>query len=143
MKKHFFRMLSVALCFALIAAIALPACARASDYFSAYTITASAKGSGIVRFGNLVNGTKTMQEIGFTKIAVYEYQTSSSSYVNVYNYTTSNTTSMTVINDDSHARYVDYKGTPGKIYYATVTLYAKDASGSEKLSVNTNIVTAT
>lgn len=143
MRKSASRLFALAICVAFLTSIMITASARASDYFDSYNISATAAGGGKVRVSVLVNGTRTMQEIGTTSIAIYEYQSSSSSYTKVYTYTTSNTTGMTVKNDYSMGKSVTYQGTPGKYYYAIVTLYAKDASGSEKLLVNTNIVTAT
>ena len=78
-----------------------------------------------------------MQELGAEKIYIWEQQ-SDGSYENEKTYTSG------LIDKNTAAAYrmITYSGTPGVKYYATVVLYAKDSSGSEKLYSSTNVITA-
>lgn len=115
--------------------------ARASDYFAATGAWATAIGRGkfVVEFD--INATKIMDEVGATKILIKERQ-SDGSYDIVKTFTRYNTTSLIEKNSSCAYAKVSYTGTPGTKYYASVTLYAKDSNGSEKMGVVTNTITA-
>ena len=110
---------------------------RASDYFSYTDVWATPQGNGkfIVEFD--INATHTMQELGAEKIYIWEQQ-SDGSYENVKTYSSG----LIDKNTADAYRMITYYGTSGVKYYATVVLYAKDSSGSEKLYSNTRVVTA-
>ncbi|WP_337542806.1 hypothetical protein [Dysosmobacter sp.] len=110
---------------------------RASDYFAYTDVWATALGSGRVAVEFDINATDIMQELGAEKIYIWEQQ-SDGSYENVKTYTTG------LIDKNTSAAYrmITYYGTSGVKYYATVVLYAKDSSGSEKLYSSTRVITA-
>lgn len=115
--------------------------ARSSDYFAMTEVWATATGSGkfIVEFD--INATHTMTEVGATKIIIKERQ-SDGSYEGVKTFTRYNTSGLIQRNSSCAYAKVSYTGTPGTKYYASVTLYAKDGSGSETMGVVTNTITA-
>ena len=110
---------------------------RASDYFSYTDVWATPQGNGkfIVEFD--INATHTMQVLGADKIYIWEQQ-SDGSYDNVRTYTSG----LTDTNTADAYRKITYYGTSGVKYYATVVLYAKDSSGSEKIYSDTRVITA-
>ena len=118
-------------------ALSAGAVVRASDYFAVTEVWATSRGNGkfIVEFD--IGAKRTMQELGAEKIYIWEQQ-SDGSYENVKTYTSG------LIDKNTAAAYrmITYSGTPGVKYYATVVLYAKDSSCSEKLYSSTNVITA-
>ncbi len=114
---------------------------RASDYFW-YTdawATPTGHGNFIVEFD--VSTTDTMQEVGASRIVIYE-QKSSGLYRTVKIFTRYNTPEMIDTNSSCNYYRVSYSGTPGIKYYAVVTFYAKNASGSEVMNMTTRTITA-
>ena len=94
-------------------------------------------GGGRVAVEFDINATDIMQELGAEKIYIWEQQ-SDGSYENVKTYSSG----LIDKNTADAYRMITYYGTSGVKYYATVVLYAKDSSGSEKLYSNTRVVTA-
>lgn len=118
------------------------ALAMASDYFWYTCAYATALGGGKVLVEFDIDATHIMEEVGATDVYIYEQQ-SSGAYKNVY----------TFISDDYYSSMIDtnsafgngevtYQGIPGRKYFATVAVYAKDSEGSETRYYDTNIVTA-
>ena len=87
---------------------------RASDYFAYTDVWATALGSGRVAVEFDINATDIMTY----------------------------TTGLIDKNTSAAYRMITYYGTSGVKYYATVVLYAKDSSGSEKLYSSTRVITA-
>lgn len=142
MKKHI-RLLSVVLALALMFSMIPLANAvetRGSDYFAAHVVQAFAIGNGKVLVEFDIDATDMMDEIGASKIRIYEQQ-SNGTYTNVYTYTRDDD-GMMFYNDCFANSDVTYQGIPGRKYYATVSLYCKDNTGSETITRNTNVVTA-
>lgn len=140
MKHTITRLLTMIFSCALVVAMLVPmagAVARASYYFSATEIVATATGNGKVVVEFDINATHTMKEVGATEIIIWEKQ-SNGSYDEVKSYTSG----LIDTNTAFSYRRVTYYGTPGTKYYATVVCYAKDSNGSEKLYCDTNVVTA-
>ena len=81
-----------------------------------------------------------MEEIGASKIRIYEQQ-SNGTYSNVYTYTRDDD-GMMFTNDYWANSDVTYQGVSGRKYYAAVSLYCKDSTGSQTITRNTNVVTA-
>ena len=110
---------------------------RASDYFSYTEVWATPQGNGkfIVEFD--INATHRMDQLGADKIYIWEQQ-SDGSYDNVKTFTSG----LIDTNTSAAYRRVSYSGTSGAKYYATVVLYAKDSSGSEKIYSDTRVITA-
>lgn len=142
MKRRSVRVFSSILaCVLLMSCMFSSAFARASDYFAYTFVNAAAVGGGRVTFEFDVNTTHTMDEVGASRIIVWERQ-SDGTYDNVKTYTRYNTSGL--IEKDATCAYaaVTYQGKSGTDYYATVTFYAKDENGSGTYYSNTGIVTA-
>ena len=142
MKKHI-RLLSVVLALALAFAMIPMANAtetRGSDYFAAHVVQAFAIGNGKVLVEFDIDATDMMDEIGASKIRIYEQQ-SNGTYSNVYTYTRDDD-GMMFTNDCFANSDVTYQGVSGRKYYAAVSLYCKDSTGSQTITRNTNVVTA-
>lgn len=114
--------------------------ARASDYFWFTDAWATPTGHGnfIVEFD--VSTTDTMLEVGASRIVIYEQQ-ANGSYKTAKIFTRYNTPDMIDTNSSCNYCRVSYSGTSGTKYYAVVTFYAKNASGSESMNMNTKIIT--
>ena len=72
---------------------------------------------------------KNASELGFTKVIVQEK--SGSSWTDVATYTSTKNSEFIIKNALAHSASVSYSGTEGKSYRAKVTVYAKDANGSD------------
>lgn len=114
--------------------------ARASDYFwfTDAWVTPTGHGNFILEFD--VSTTDTMQEVGASRIVIYEQQ-SNGLYKTVKIFTRYNTPDMIDTNSSCNCCRVSYSGTSGTKYYAVITFYAQNASGSETLNMNTKIIT--
>lgn len=142
MKKHI-RLLSVVLALALMFSMIPLANAqetRGSDYFAASGVQSFAIGNGKVLVEFDIAATDMMDEIGASKIRIYEQQPNGT-YTNVYTYTRDDD-GMMFYNDCFANSDVTYQGIPGRKYYASVSMYCKDSTGSETITRNTNVVTA-
>lgn len=114
---------------------------RASNYFASTAIIVTPTGSGNLVLEIDVNATRTMQEVGASKIIVYEQQ-SNGKYAAVKTFTRDNTSSLITKNDAFAYARVSYHGKVGVNYYALAAFYAKNSRGSETLYDNSKVVTA-
>lgn len=136
-QKH----LSLLLCLVLLFTMAIPAGARASDYFHRTNISATAGGGGTLRIKLNIAATGTMQELGATEVIVHERQ-ANGTYKPVRTFTRNQNPSLIRKNSSSNVVSLTYKGTPGKYYYITAHCYAKNASGTGATWVGSNAVRA-
>lgn len=127
------------LCFILTCCMALPASARASEYFHRTYVHATDVGGGTLSILIDLAATGTMQEVGASKVVVYEKK-SSGSYEPVYTFTREAYPSLISYNRLSHVNYLTYYGSPGKYYYVSAAFYAKNANGSQTLWGSSSIV---
>lgn len=74
MKRIGQKQLSLLLCLVLLFTMAIPAGARASDYFNNTYVSATAVGGGTLRIKVDVAASGIMQELGATEIIVHERQ---------------------------------------------------------------------
>ena len=149
MKTWCVRALSLCLLVVLILGLSVPAGAasirepdveiQASNYFGRRKVTASAAGSGKLQIVVDVVAKGTMQEVGATKVTVYEQQ-SDGTYKAVYTYTRYNTPALIQKNRLSNKFELTYQGKSGTYYYAVAACYAKDASGSQQISITSEKV---
>ena len=137
------RILSLLCALCLLCALTIPALAsaRASYYFGCTDVKAYAVGGGEVLFEIDVDATHTMLEVGADVVFVYEQQ-SNGEYEVVATIERVDNDYMTVENSWFACIDVRYQGIPGRKYFAAIGCYARDASGSEILYFNTNVVTA-
>lgn len=133
------RSLAFVLCVALMCCMVIPASARASEYFHRTYVKTTNVGGGTLSIMVDLAATGTMQEVGATKVVVYEKQ-SNGNYEPVYTFTREAYPSLITYNRLSYITYVTYYGEPGKTYYASAAFYAKNANGSQTLWGDSNIV---
>lgn len=138
MKSTKKRLLSIFLFTILIFGMALPAGARASEYFHRTYIEATDIGSGVIRIKVDLGATETMQELGATKVIVYEKKADGSSAL-VRTYTREDTPSLITYNKASYVTYVTYYGSSSKSYYAICAFYAKNSNGAQILWGSSNV----
>lgn len=113
---------------------------RASDYFSSYSVAATSGSEGDVAISISIRPKRTMDSIGATKIVIQEKN--GNRWKEVYTKTGSNYNGLLDSDSSSFRGSYTYSGTSGKTYRAIVTLYAKDAFGSDSKTVTTNSVVA-
>lgn len=111
----------------------------ASAYISSYSAIVLNGGSGKLKVEFSVYGTNTMTKIGATVIRLYK---SNGTYVTSVWYTDSGRSGMMGSNKAYHFDTETINVSPGS-YYAKVTVYAKNASGSDDIVVTTGIKTIT
>ena len=133
------RSLFLVLCLILSCCMVLPASARASEYFHRTYVHATDTGGGTLRILIDLAATGTMQEVGASKVIVYE-KNSSGNYESVYTFTREAYPSLISYNRVSHANYLTYYGSPGKTYYVSAAFYAKNANGSQTLWGSSSVV---
>ena len=80
MKRIGQKQLSLLLCLVLLFTMAIPAGARASDYFNNTYVSATAVGGGTLRIKVDVAASGIMQELGATEIIVHERQANAHLY---------------------------------------------------------------
>lgn len=105
----------------------------ASEYLSAYTVAlAPGDNSGEVRLAFSVLATGKMTQLGISKVEIYK---SNGSYVTTI-YSNSANKMLGYSTEHHNGNYV-YSGVSGTSYYAKVTVYAKDSTGSDSRVVTT------
>ena len=141
MKRRLLSLLCAVILLVSLSTAAYASNARASAYFGATSVRAYAKSGGKILFEVDINATHTMQEVGASEIYVYEQQ-DDGSWNNVYTFTMDDHPYL--IETNTAGAFVDatYQGTVGKNYFASVSCYAKDSSGTEKIMFDTYVVTA-
>ena len=135
---------------ALLAALMLVSCLgtasgaviepfRASDYLSSYAAFISAGDNAReINIGYDVSANTLASLVGVYKIVIYK---ANGTQVSVVNGSVAN--GLLRMNWNSHGGEYIYKGaTSGTSYYAVVTVYASDSSGSDSRSITTDTVKA-
>lgn len=143
MSKRLLRSISVILVIVFLISApvqALAAEARASAWFTGYGASIVAAGNGKIKIEFTVVGTGTMTKLGASTIDIYK---SNGAFVKTISYTTSGNGYMMGYNTAYHSGSVPYSGVAGQKYYAVVTFYARDSSGSDYRSYTTAYKTAT
>ena len=143
MSKRILRSISVILMIVFLVSApvhAMAAEARASAWLSGYGASIVAAGNGKIKIEFSVVGTGTMTKLGASTIDIYK---SNGTFVKTISYTASGNGYMMGYNTAYHSGSVPYSGVAGQKYYAVVTFYARDSSGSDTRSYTTAYKTAT
>lgn len=143
MSKRILRSISVILVIVFLVSApvqALAAEARASAWFTGYGASIVAAGNGKINVEFRVVGTGTMAKLGVSTINIYK---SNGTFVKTISYTASGNGYMMGYNTAYHSGSVPYSGVAGQKYYAVVTFFAKNSSGSDTRSYTTAYKTAT
>lgn len=106
---------------------------RASEYLSRYTVALGpGDETGEVKLAFSVTATDTMSQVGISKVEIYK---SNGSYVTtIYG---NSTNKLLGYSTEHHSGCYIYNGVSGTSYYAKVTVYAKDSTGSDSRIVTT------
>ena len=143
MRKTIKRCISLFLLCLLVCSMMVPAFGtetRGSAYFSAYGVDATPIGNGKIAFEFDIIATHTMTELGANYISVYR-QNSNGTTTLMWTYNQSNTPGLYTTNSNNKYGRVDYTGTVGNKYFAVISMYCRNASGSEGKICNTYVVT--
>ena len=143
MSKRILRSISVILVIVFLVSApvhAFAAEARASAWLSGYGASVVAAGNGKIKIEFTVVGTGTMTKLGASLIYIYK---SDGTRVATISYATKGNEYMMGYNKAYHSGSVPYSGTAGQKYYAVVTFFAKNSSGSDTRSYTTAYKTAT
>lgn len=101
----------------------------ASLYFDKYSAEVDLEGGGDITIIASVTTKTPVKELGFTKVIVQEK--SGSGWTDVATYTSVKNPDFITKDSLAYSVSVPYNGTQGKSYRARVTVYAKDANGSD------------
>ncbi|MCI8702917.1 MAG: hypothetical protein HFE60_01240 [Anaerotignum sp.] len=113
---------------------------RASLYFDNYSSEVIPEGGGKISIDVSVKTKMVVKELGFTKVIVQEK--SGTTWTDVATFTSTKNPELITKNTSSHGASVSYSGTKGKSYRAKVTVYAKDADGSDSKTFTSSSATA-
>ncbi len=127
MKKNYIRV--TVLFLAVLLCLAMPAYAvtYASDYIDGYNIKVYASGKQIVTDFE-VDATGKMTKVGASSIKIYEYPYKDENLVNTK---TEYSTGMTATNCYGYGNTIKYTGQSDMDYMVVVTIFARNASGSD------------
>ena len=142
MNKRILRAISIILIIVFLASApvyALAAEARASACFSGYSASVVASGNGRLNVEFRVVGTGTMTKLGVSTIQIFK---ADGTRIATISYTAKGNKYMMGHNNAFHSGSVPYSGVVGQKYYAVVTFFAKNSSGSDSRSYTTTITTA-
>ncbi len=127
MRKCSIRILTLCFAVALLLTLPISALTRASDYIHGYVIDVYTSGQKIYTDFK-IDATGKMTKLGASSIKIYEYPYGSGDLVNTK---TEYSTGMTTTNDYSYSNTITYTGESNKKYKVVVTIFARDASGSD------------
>ena len=130
-------MLAVLLLLAALSGGALAQTTRASEYIFAYTAKIVPEGNGGFDVEFEIEATDFMTDLGVQKIEVF-----SSSGGRLALYESTDPLYADTLLAHGTFRYsnaVDCRGTPGRSYYAVVTFYAGDSTGSDTKEFTTKL----
>lgn len=144
--KRFVRGVCIVLAVVLTMTVPVSAAETGNERASSYFMSASA-------YFDVVSGTKfniwfdvsaldIMTELGANKIEL-ERSTNLTSWTSVKTYEKADYTQLIDKNTFAHSASVSYTYTTGYYYRATVTLYAKNSSGSAIASVTSSVLDLT
>jgi len=136
-KERATRLVAVALIIALLSSITIViASARESLYIKSYSANMTTGSNGKVTASLSITGFSKMDEIGSTKIEIYE----NNKLVKTYN--SSSTSGMMGSDKALHTGTVTYTGVKGRTYKAIVTFKCGKGGGYDNRSATTTSVTA-
>ena len=115
------------------------AATEANAYISAYGSSITNPSSGVIHVGFSVTGTNYMSSLGASFITLYEDGSAIKTYSR---YNVSDAPYMVATNRLSFSNHVTYSSAKaGSTYYAVVTVFASDGSGTGTESCTTGSIT--
>jgi len=147
MKRYWNKATALLLTLALIAAaLAIPAAAvdsRSSLYLSAYRAWLTPESGAKIDVTIDVQAVDDMDYLGATKVKIYESSDGGVTWTRVRTYLSALEEGMLVENDIIYYDTpISHQGTAGYKYYAVITIYAEDSTGSDSREYQTTTVTA-
>lgn len=147
MKRYWKKATALFLTLALLtAAIAIPAAAvdsRSSLYLSRYRAWLTPKTGAKINVTIDVQAVDYMDYVGSTKVVMFESTDGGSTWDDVRTYYSALEEGMLVEDDVLYYDTpISHQGTSGYKYYAVVTVYASDSTGSDSKTYVTATVTA-
>lgn len=144
MKKSIKRGLSLALALMMLMSISLTTVsARSSLYLDGYCAWLTAEDDGIVDVCIDVTAYDIMDEVGASRVQIFESKDGGQTWTSKRIYLKSLFPEL--VDTNTYFYYnnpISYQGTPGYRYYALVTMYAGDSTGSDTRQYTTGYVTA-
>lgn len=122
----------------LFSTFAFAAEPRASAYIANRSASITAQGGGTIKITFTITATGTMTMLGAQTIDLYD----SDGYVTTFRYTNPTYAHMMGYSDYYYGNSITYDGTSGETYYAVVSFYAGNSSGSDAKLYTTYSVTA-
>lgn len=138
-KRVLISTISFILICALFISFAFAATLRASKYISSYNAVISPAGDGNITVECSVVGTGQMKTLGIQSIKIYS---GNGVKLTTYSYTTPGYEYLMGSDTGFKAASITYSGVSGRSYYAIITFYASDGSGSDSKSYSTITITA-
>lgn len=143
MKKSVKKLVVLIVALALCLGTATTASARSSAYLFSYRAWLNTASNGKIEVIVQVHARSDMDEVGASKIQLWESQDGGETWTCVRTYVKSLHPEM--VDTNTYFYYdiaASYAGTPGYKYYAIVGIYAGDSSGSDIRYYQTTTVTA-
>lgn len=140
MKKTMRRFFTTMIAVVVLCAVSLSASARYSEYIMAYYAALNSDSSGNLSVYVDLHATGVMTRIGAEKVRIYEKN--GTYYTCVKTFDSDDYPNMITSSNRYTKNAVSYKGTPGKYYYAVVTLVAENSSGGDTRTFTTSIIKA-
>lgn len=113
---------------------------QGSTYFSAHSVSATPIGNGKIAFEFDIIATHSMTELGAEYIKVYR-ENSNGTQTLMRTYNQSNTSGLYTTNDNDFGGGITYTGVVGSKYFAIISMYCENATGSEAKIRTTSVVT--
>lgn len=142
-KKATALFLTLALLTAVFAISAAAVTSRSSYYLSCYRAWLTPEDGGVVDVTIDVQAVDDMDYVGSTKVEMYESSDGGTSWHRDGTYLSALVDGMLVEDDYMYFDTpISHQGTPGYKYYAVVTVYAEDHTGSDSKTYVTQTVMA-
>ncbi len=138
MKKKVMRCAALTLAL-LMLQVSVFATAKASEVIRRTTASAAAVGNGEVEFSFYINGTKTLEQIGVSRIDIFS---ESEGLLVTYRYFEEGHEDMMGYDLAAYFGTIPYEGEPGETYYAKLNFYAYDGTIADMDTFITNSVEA-
>lgn len=131
--------IAIILICSLFTSFALAVTLRASKYITGYNAIISPAGDGDITVECSVIGTGRMKTIGIQSVKIYNVNGTN---VATYSHTTPGYEYLMGSDTGFKSASITHSGISGRSYYAVVTFYASDGSGSDSKSYTTVTITA-
>ena len=117
--------------------------ARSSWYIDAYKAWLTPEAGGVIDVTIDVQANYIMDEVGASRVQIFESKDDGNTWTSNRIYLKGLFPELVTTNDFIYYDTpISYPGTPGYKYYAEITVYAGDSTGSDTKEYTTGVVTA-